>query len=127
MWINYQLFHMILDDNKLQALQLGIAHKLQAEASERCAVLREQKVKDDLWVEWLRHRVNALEKQNTVLMGKVTGLHFATPEIVPTRPGTMGGVPDFDSLPSFEDVGEVEAVRLGLSHDLDGNIIYGSK
>jgi hypothetical protein len=124
MWINKQLFDMIVADNKEQQVLLRSTYVLNAEVSRECDVFRAQKVRDDSSIDWLRHRVNALEKQNTILMGKATGLFFPTPEIVPTRPGTMGGVPDFDQLPSFNDVGDDEATRLGIGHDLDGHLKY---
>lgn len=88
-----------------------------------CRVLREQKIKDDLNMDWFRHRVNALEKQNAVLMQKAAGIAMPVAEIVSTRPGTMT-VPDFQHLPSFEDVGDDEAKRLGVEHDTDGTLVY---
>jgi hypothetical protein len=124
MWVNKELFQRILDDNKRQADEIVLRIALWKESAGRCTELHIQKAKDDLTIDWLRHRVNALEKQNTILMGKATGLHFPVPEIVPSRPGTMAGTPDFDHLPSFEDVGDEEAERLGITHDLEGNLQY---
>ncbi len=123
MWINRDFFNTLTEDHGEQIEQL------KQKAAEVAALVAEnrqilvQKAKDDLTMDWLRHRVNALEKQNTVLLQKATGLAFATPEIVPTRPGTMT-VPDFAHLPSFEDVGDDEAVRLGIRHTEDGEVSY---
>lgn len=124
MWVNKELFQRILDDNKEQSQELqrrvGEFEHVMATAVE----LKTQQAKDIISIDWLRNRVNALEKQNAILMGKATGLLFPTPEIVPTRPGTIGGVPDFDMLPSYEDMGDAEAKRRGVSLDDDGFIQY---
>jgi len=85
--------------------------------------LKNQKAKDDMTIDWMRHQVNALSKQNSILMAKVAGVHFPVPEIVPTRPGTLT-MPDYSSMPSFEDVGDDEAVRLGLQHTVDGQLEF---
>ncbi len=120
MWINKQLFETILADNK--KLQDAVefertgASRMSASTNE----LRAQKAKDDITIDWMRHRINALEKERAILVQKAAGISLPTPEIVPTRPGTMTNpsmLVDFDSLPSFEDVGDSEAQRLGLKHD----------
>ncbi len=124
MWVNKALFDMIVQDNKAQQTEITQKTAYIFATDARMDALRQQKTKDDLHIDWLRHRVNALEKQNTILMGKATGLAFPTPEIVPTRPGTIGGVPDFDTMPSFEDVGDDEAQRLGVAHDFEGRLAF---
>lgn len=116
MWVNKILFQTILDDNKklqeaVEFERIG-ASRMSASTNE----LRAQKAKDDITIDWMRHRINALEKERTILVQKVAGIALPTPEIVPTRPGTMT-VPDFSSMPSFEDVGDTEAQRLGIRHD----------
>jgi hypothetical protein len=118
MWVNRKFFEMVIADNKAQADKLtqwqNTAHVLQTKHDDALA----QKVKDDLNIDWLRHRVNALEKQNALMLAKVAGIHVPVPEIVPTRPGTVTPLPaGFDHLPSFEDVGDDEAARLGVRHD----------
>lgn len=126
MWVNKQLFEMIVNDNKRMQLD---NQKLQVEcavASNTTSNLRAQKAKDDLSIDWLRHRVNALEKQNAVLLQKATGVAMPVPEIVSTRPGSLSVPPaDFDHMPDFEDVGDEAAKRLGISHDEHGNISFG--
>lgn len=87
-----------------------------------------QKAKDDITIDWMRHRINALEKQNAILLQKAAGVVLPVPEIVPTRPGTLSAskmeLPNFDALPSFEDVGDEEAQRMGIVHDDDGSAVY---
>lgn len=123
MWVSKSLFTMIVDDNHRQAEEVLFERTGASRMSASCMELRTQKAKDDLSIDWLRHRVNALEKQNAVLMMKATGLAMPVPEIVPSRPGSMT-VPDFDSMPSFEDVGNAEASRLGIKHSDDGIVEY---
>lgn len=76
-------------------------------------------------LDWMRHRVNALEKERAVLMAKLVGVALPTPELEPagvvnstnlSQP-YMGGV-------GFEDVGDAEARQLGIFHDADGHITY---
>lgn len=127
MWVNKILFQTILDDNKkAQDDTIALARQV-AGLQTKIVISIEQKAKDDLSIDWMRHRVNALEKQNAVLLGKATGMHFAVPEIVPTRPGTISAPPQFDTMPSFEDVGDDEADRLGLTHDPVGMLTYNGK
>ncbi len=122
MWVNKDLFQTILNDNKQQADDLAHGRAEMQRAVISVSLLREQKAKDDITIDWLRHRVNALEKQNSVLVQKVAGVSFPVPEIVPTRPGTIS--PGFDTLPSFEDVGDSEAARLGIGHLDDGTVTF---
>lgn len=124
MWVNKSLFQMIVDDNKAQQ---GEINRLRGELGTTLAGVyntRDQKAKDDITIDWMRHRINALEKQNSILVMKTSGVLFPVPEIVPTRPGTMSELPDFPTMPSFEDVGNTEAARLGIVHTPDGQIDY---
>jgi hypothetical protein len=124
MWINKVLFQTILDDNKRSAGQLSAVGVSLGEQRGKVDVLSVQKAKDDLTIDWMRHRINALEKERAILLQKVAGVSLPVPEIVPTRPGTMSTPPDFVSLPSFEDVGDEEAARLGIKHEPDGSVTY---
>lgn len=123
MWVNKVLFQHLLDDNKAQQDAVLFERTGASRMSAVVQQLHMQKAKDDLSIDWLRHRVNALEKQNAVLMMKATGIAMPVPEIVPTRPGSIS-LPDFDTMPSFEDVGDAEAVRLGINHTDDGAVEY---
>lgn len=124
MWLNQRLFDVIIGDSKATTERLvavwNTCHVLQTKFDDASA----QKAKDDVTIDWLRHRVNALEKQNSILVMKTSGVVFPVPEIVPTRPGTMSELPGFDTMPSFEDVGPAEAQRLGIVHGPDGSVEY---
>lgn len=121
-WVGYE-HTRIADAQRIEALvrEAGAAGQLQVSYLT-------QKAKDDITIDWMRHRVNALEKQNAVLMQKATGVAMPIPEIVPTRPGTLSQtpmmLPNLNELPSFEDVGDNEAARLGIMHDEDGTAVY---
>lgn len=92
-----------------------------SKAAERATVLREQKAKDDVTIDWLRNRVNALEKEKSALLAK-EGIHLPVPEIQQSVPRTLEA--SFDAMPSFEDVGDLEAKRLGIKHDDEGVLVY---
>ncbi len=75
----------------------------------------------------MRHRNNSLERLNAQLLLKAAGIHVSVPEIVVDRPGTMTpSLPEAfaASMPSFEDIGDAEAARLGIRHDKAGNLEY---
>jgi hypothetical protein len=121
MWVNRQLFDMIVADNKKLQDEVTFERIGSSRMSASTVELRSQKAKDDITIDWMRHRVNALEKQNAVLLNKAAGIFVPVPEIVPTRPGTMSELPaDINHLQSFDDVGDEEAKRLGVEHDLLG-------
>ena len=123
MWVNRQYFETVIGDNRQQDADLRQrAHEMAVLIGEN-RTLSAEKAKDDVHIDWLRHRVNALEKMTAVLMQKAAGVSLPVPEIVPTRPGSMT-VPNFDYMPSFEDVGEEEARRLGIEHDDSGELVY---
>lgn len=130
MWVNALLFQQVLDDNKAQQSEITAKTAYTFSQAAYLEAARLQKAKDDLSLDWMRHRVNALEKQNAVLMMKATGVAMPIPEIVPTRPGSISFIGDavdspFDTMPSFEDVGDSEALRLGIKHSEDGAVEYG--
>lgn len=123
MWVNRKYFESMVTRVELQEGEIRL-HREQLVALEtENKMLMAQKVKDDITTDWMRHRVNELTKQNAVLLQKAAGVNVPVPEIVPVRPGTMT-VPDFSSMPSFEDVGDEEAQRLGIKHTEDGVAEY---
>lgn len=124
MWISKAFFDLVLTDNKRQTQEISDLRSFNRDAVTRVEMSMAQKAKDDMTIDWMRHRVNALEKQNSILMGKATGLHFPTPEIVPTRPGTISGLDFNGSMPSFEDVGDAEAAVMGIAHDAEGHLKF---
>lgn len=124
MWVNRALFDTLLTDHKAQADQLTAARVENAALRERTLGLLGQKAKDDMSLDWMRHRVNELSKINAQLLVRATGIAIPVPEIVPTRPGTISELPAVDVLPSFEDVGDTEAARLGIAHTDSGELTF---
>jgi hypothetical protein len=124
MWINKTFFNMLLSDNKKQADEITRLNSALATFHACKVELQAQKAKDDLHLDYSRHRINALERERAVLLNKAAGITIAIPEIVSTRPGTMTAPPDFSTMPSFEDVGDDEAARLGIMHDDEGLVTY---
>ncbi len=123
MWVDRKFFDLVLADNKRQAEDIVALNRQVAGQQTLLVETRAQKAKDDITIDWMRHRVNALEKQNSILVSKCAGVNFPVPEIVPTRPGSMT-IPDFSTMPTFEDVGDAEAQRLGIAHDPEGALVY---
>ena len=123
MWVNKELFQAIIEDNKKQADLLTKWQTNCAEIQGKLDALSSQKAKDDITIDWMRHRINALEKVNSQLMAKVAGVLLPVPEIVPTRPGTVT-VPSFDYMPSFEDIGDEAAKHYGVVHSDDGTLEF---
>jgi hypothetical protein len=116
MWVNKALFQRLMDESQ---------HTNAAMRSTVYENLKAQHARDTMTIDWMRHRINALEKERAILLNKVAGVIIPVPEIVPTRPGTLSrDIPDFDSLPSFEDVGDGEAHRLGIAHNDAGGLVF---
>jgi hypothetical protein len=125
MWVNRQLFDLIVADNKNQQESIKDARVAEASIAGSYTKCLEQKAKDDLTIDWMRHRINALERANSILMNKVSGVSMPVPEIVASRPGTMSELPDtMTHMPSFEDVGDGEAARLGVFHNAEGELEF---
>lgn len=121
MWINREYFEERARRIDLQDAEILRLRVLNASLSTENSKCLTQQVRDNLHIDWLRHRVNALEKQNAVLMQKAAGIAMPVPEIVSTAPGTPI---DFQTMPSFEDVGDEEAARLGIAHTPDGTLAF---
>ena len=123
MWVNRLWFETVTHDNKyhqelIQAYRAEIAEKIGT-----LLALQTQKAKDDVTIDWMRHRINALEKQVAILTGKATGLNLPVPEIVPASSlPTIGS--SYQHIPVFEDMGDEAARAEGVSHDEDGKVLY---
>jgi len=125
MWVSAALMKSLIEDRALYMEEWHRAGLANERLIGEQLALRQQKIKDDITIDWMRHRVNALEKLNAQLMLKATGIHVPIPEIVPTRPGTLTDPPlDMTYMPSFEDVGDSEAARLGVEHEGDGTLVF---
>ena len=125
MWVNRPWMMALIAERDRLLFEWHTAHAANERLVGEHLHLRQQKSKDDVTIDWMRHRVNALEKINAQLLLKATGIHVPIPEIVPTRPGTLSDPPlDMTYMPSFEDVGDSEAQRLGVEHENDGTLVF---
>lgn len=86
------------------------------------ATLREQNKILETNLNWMRVRVNQLEKERAQLLYHITEIKIPVPEIkIPEMPRS-GDV--FNALPSFEDMGDEEAKAEGIRHAPDGTLLY---
>lgn len=122
MWMSRRIYEQLLID----VATLTAEHRLYAEQNKVLQTTQD----------WLRARVNQLERERAELFKHVTGLRIPVPEIHPT---VVGGLPvtradleaqmkrNLNEMPSFEDPGDDEAARLGISHREDGTLHYENK
>ena len=106
MWISGEVFNK-LNEERIVAI-------------ERAHCLSEQNKAHLVTQDFLRLRVNQLEKERAILLRHVTTIGIPVPQIEETPPSRV----DYGEMPSFEDVGDDEALRLGVSHNPDGSIRY---
>jgi hypothetical protein len=123
MWVNRKFFEGILETCRQHEERSNQDRGLIGGYQAREILQITQKAKDDITIDWMRHRINSLEKMNALFMQKIAGIALPVPEIVPTRPGSMT-IPDFSAMPSFEDIGDAEARALGIQHDEAGELMF---
>lgn len=107
MWITRELFERLL--------------VRETEAKAAAQILSEQNNILRTHMDWMRVRVNQLEAERAAFLFDKAGIKIPVPEIqydAHTR--------DYNELPSFEDIGDQEARRLGIKYGPDGTIIYES-
>ena len=81
-------------------------------------------------MDWMRVRLTQLEHERAVLIQNFMGVTIAVPTIEQEKPVRVAGTPrsDFDhplhAMPSFDDVGDDEARRLGITYNPDGTVHY---
>jgi hypothetical protein len=120
MWVSKLLFDMIVVDNKELHDAIKDSNVSEAKMVGSYSKLSEQKAKDDITIDWMRHRINALVNENAVLMNKVTGLNIPVPEIA--RAGSMtipAPAGRFNDALHFQDIGDEEAAKQGITNDDD--------
>jgi hypothetical protein len=92
-----------------------------AQAYGEAQALERQTLVFTTTLDWLRVRVNQLERERAALLFNQTGIKFPVPEIVNTSEAKKS----LDEAPSFEDPGDEAAAQLGITHALDGTLLYG--
>jgi hypothetical protein len=121
MWVNKDLFYTILADNKAMQEQVLFERSGASRMSAYAKTVGEQNVKHEMTIDWMRHRINALEKERTVLLQSVAGITLPTPEIARSEPRSVAA-PQFGM--AFEDMGDAEAKKQHIGHDEGGNVEY---
>ena len=72
-------------------------------------------------LDWARVRLSQVEHERAQLLFNYTGVKIMTPSIEPAKPSpSMQDI--LSQLPSFDDVGDAEARRLGVGWDEQGNL-----
>lgn len=107
MWLDRKVY----DDLRLDA----------AKNNTECRVLSEQNRALQVTQDWLRVRVNQLEMERAQMLFQYLGVKISTPsiEVKPAEP-----VNPLAALPHFDDLGDEESLRLGISHNADGTLKY---
>ena len=112
MWVDRKLF----DDLRLaEANQRGVATTLKEEVISLRSTL-----------DWMRVRLTQLEHERAVLISNYMGITVTAPRFE-KAPQTSDFNHPLQALPSFEDVGDEEAARLGVGHNPDGTLRYTTK
>lgn len=88
-------------------------------ATTRAQVLAEQNKALQVTLDWLRVRVTQLELERAQLLFNYTGVKVPTPTIQ-----TTDAPESFHRVPHFNDIGDEEANRMGISHNPDGTLRY---
>lgn len=108
MWIKAELFQELIQK---QAQWEGVSRTLELQN-------RAMQTTQD----WLRTRVTQLEKERAQLLFNYTGVKVPVPEIQPAYDHLSEH--KFNEMPSFNDVGDIEAARLGIEWNAGGEIVY---
>lgn len=108
MWIRRQAY----DDLMKMALEANGA----AQALERQVAA--QKTTQD----WLIHRMTQLEHERAQLLYRYMDVKITVPTLEPDAPRTEETSAIGNDLPSFNDVGDEEAKKLGLDWDNEGRV-----
>lgn len=75
-------------------------------------------------LDWLRIRVSQLEMERAQLLFNYTGVKTVVPSIEKRKPSPNE---EIESASLFNDVGDKEAERLGITHDPYGLLQYNEK
>lgn len=91
------------------------------------AALEQQIIAQKITQDWMVHRLTQLEHERAQLLYRYMDIKITVPELTPETPQTDTASSVIGSdLPSFNDVGDEEAKRLGLNWDTEGRVTqYG--
>jgi len=96
--------------------------------TERDAAVTQLK-QQETTLAWFMHRLTQVEAERAKLILVYTGVKVDAPSYEPAQDpekeaASMIQRNPLNSLPSFEDVGDEEAARLGIDWDEEGKILY---
>ncbi len=74
---------------------------------------------------WFMHRLTQVERERAQLLFNYTGVKTEAPVYEKDEKIPSGMENPLNALPNFDDVGEMEAMRLGISWDDEGKVVYG--
>ena len=99
-----------------------------SEANQRgvAATLKEEVISLRATLDWMRVRLTQLEHERAVLISNYMGITVTAPRFEKAPQKSDFNHP-LQSMPSFEDVGDEEASRLGVGHNPDGTLHYTTK
>ena len=96
---------------------------VQAQATASAEVAANRALKESL--NWLMLRVTQLERERAVFIERMFGVKINVPEIAPAAivPDPFAEHP-LNTMPSWDDMGDEEALRQGVSHTPEGTVQY---
>ena len=97
---------------------------LQAERNEAVKKAEQQEVT----LGWFMHRLTQVEHERSKLIFNFTGVKVDAPTYEQAAPEPTAAdlhKNPLNSIPSFADVGDVEAAKLGIDWDEEGAVVYG--
>jgi hypothetical protein len=117
MWINRQTFDRLLKVANDLEKALTSSEGIRQTYVEQNRVLQVN-------LDWLRTRVNQLEHERAQLLWNYVGVKIAVPEIQRAERVMDTVTHPLTELPSFEDMGDEEAKRQGVSWNEEGRVTY---
>ena len=97
------------------------------EAKGAVEALERQVATQKTHIEWMAHRLTQLEHERAQLIYRYMDVKISVPTIELDTPATPETSSSMSDLPSFNDVGDEEAKKLGLDWDEDGRVTQHGK
>ena len=113
-----------------QAAYLETQRALLQAIAERDAI-RQQQAALTTTNDWLMHRVTQLERERAKMIEVNYGVKLDVPVITHDSAARIAGVGQFSDQVlmqsiNFDDMGDEEAARQGISWNEDGSLVYGT-
>ena len=95
-----------------------------AKNHEEARVLSHQNQALMTTLDWFRVRITQLEMERAQMLWRYTGVKVPVPEIVKTD-GVASN--PMTQTPNFNDIGDTESAKLGISWDENGELVYADR